>query len=205
MAFIPVPDTVSVEVRMLMDQQKIENTLAFRLVGGWDLTSAAALGADLLLWWTNDYRVQISNEVSLREIFITDLSSATGFTHSQPAPAPNPTGSQNLPSSPNNVALCLSFRTVNRGRSYRGRNYISGIPRDNVTSNDVSPGAVGGLLAAYNALFTLASSNGADWVVVSRYANKLPRVTGVATNITSVVVVDPTVDSQRRRLPGRGS
>jgi len=32
----------------------------------------------------------------------------------------------------------------------------------------------------------------------------IPRTTGIATKITSVVIVDNIVDAQRRRLPKRG-
>jgi hypothetical protein len=39
---------------------------------------------------------------------------------------------------------------------------------------------------------------------VSRYANGAPRTVGIATPVTSVVLVDQRVDSQRRRLVGIG-
>jgi hypothetical protein len=32
----------------------------------------------------------------------------------------------------------------------------------------------------------------------------IPRSEGIGTPITSVTVVDPIIDNQRRRLPGRG-
>lgn len=205
MAFIPVNETVQAEVRMLLDDQKIENTLYFHKIGGFDVSAGVALANALLLWWTEEFRVQISNEVALREIYLTELSSIDSWTWTQAAPTPAPVGSQNLPATPSNVALCVSFRTAKRGRSYRGRNYIAGIPRDNVSSNEVSAGAATGLVSAYNSLMDLATDAGGQWVVVSRYHNNAPRAAGVHQAITSVVIVDRTVDSQRRRLPGRGS
>jgi len=204
MAFIPVPETVCAEIRMQLDGQRIENTLYFQQDGGWSQEEGVSLANDLLLWWTNSFRVPLSQDVSLREIYLTDLSSATSWTHTQPAPAPAPTGSQNLPAAPNNVALCFSFRTAARGRSFRGRNFVSGYPRDNITSNDLASAQIADTLEAYNALFPMMDAWDGRWVVASRYSNKLPRPIGVTTRVTSVVVVDPTVDSQRRRLPGRG-
>jgi len=47
-------------------------------------------------------------------------------------------------------------------------------------------------------------------VVVSRFSgvdadgHPIPRTTGVSTLVASVAIVDPVIDSQRRRLPGRG-
>jgi hypothetical protein len=45
---------------------------------------------------------------------------------------------------------------------------------------------------------------------VSRYSGigtdgkPIPRTEGIATPVTQVVITDHTIDSQRRRLPGRG-
>jgi hypothetical protein len=41
-------------------------------------------------------------------------------------------------------------------------------------------------------------------VVVSRYSNGQPRAVGVATPVTSALLVDTRVDTQRRRLVGIG-
>jgi len=50
----------------------------------------------------------------------------------------------------------------------------------------------------------VADGLGADWVVVSRFHDNAPRTAGVVSFINAATVVDATVDSQRRRLPGRG-
>lgn len=205
MAFVPVNDTVSAEIRMTLDGQKIENTLYFHKVGGWEVPDTTDLGGDLLIWWNTYYRVPLSNRVALREIYLTDLSSEDSFTVTQPAPAPAPVGPHDLEPAPNNVCLCVSFRTARRGRSYRGRNYISGFPRDFISSNDLDTAKVEQVITAYEALFPVMSAWGGEWVVVSRFHDNAPRVMGVHQPILAVVVTDPTVDSQRRRLPGRGT
>ncbi len=210
MAFIPVADTVLVEVRMQLDSQKIENTLYFHRTGGFTIGQATSLGNALLLWWTNFYAVPVSLQLTLREIFITDLSSATGFTVTIPAPAPAPAGNVNFESEPNAVAIAVSFRTGLRGRSFRGRNYVSGLPGDAVLQNTVQATPLANLAAAYEQLFTVAAAEGVDWAVVSRFSGvdvdkkPIPRAAGVVTLISAVLIVDPTVDSQRRRAPGRG-
>lgn len=210
MPFVPVPNVIEAEIRMLLDNQKIENTLYFSKPDGWTLAQAVTMGNNLLTWWASLYSVPLSNQLSLREIYITDLSSATGFSTTAPAPTPAPTGDVVGESEPNSVAIAISFRTGLRGRSYRGRNYVSGLPVAQVTQNTVSSTVQADIINAYGALDFQASLVGGDWVVVSRYSGvdaagkPIPRTTGIATLVSAVVITDSTVDSQRRRLPGRG-
>jgi len=112
---------------------------------------------------------------------------------------------------PNNDSYVITFNTAARGRSGRGRNYILGLTTsDQLTANTVTSGFRTGLLAYYTALKALASENGAEMVVVSRFSgvdadgDPIPRAEGVARAITSFSTADTTLDSQRRRLPGRG-
>jgi len=68
------------------------------------------------------------------------------------------------------------------------------------------------MIAAYSQLLVggAALPVGWEWVVVSRYSgtdvndDPVPRVTGIATLVSNVLFTNNTVDSQRRRLPGRG-
>lgn len=210
MPFVPVNDCIEAEMRMLLDGQKIENTLYFKKTGGWDIAEATNIGNGLLIWWTTLYSVFVSEAVTLREIYITDLETSTGFTVTVPAPAPAPHGARSTSVLPNHVALTVSFRTNSRGRSYRGRNYISGFAEDQVVANTVDSGTLTDITDAYEGLTAVASDVDATWVVVSRFAgvdgdgHPIPRVLGFGTNITAVTIVDPIVDSQRRRLPTRG-
>jgi hypothetical protein len=205
MAFVPVPDTILVEMRMLLDSQRVENTLYFRKTGGWIIADVTPLVNALIIWWQASLGAVLSTGLTLREIAVTDLSSLTGFSVSQTPPTPLPTGSDGGEHEPNNVALCVSFRTLSRGRSFRGRNYVTGLPESRVSGSFVSDATVAAIQAAYQLLPGIAVTAGCIWVVVSRFTAGAPRVTGITTEIDSVVVIDNVVDSQRRRLPGRGS
>lgn len=205
MAFIPVTNTVEAQIRMTLDNQQIENTLYFTNTDLYTATEMTVLGNDLLDWWTDQMAQNLSDDVTLREIYLVDLRTETGFTVTVPSGSPAPTGVNSGGAVPSNAAMCVSFRTDLRGRSYRGRNYISGIPASEVTLNTVSPTRIAGLIGSYELLFGFLLSNGWSWSVVSRRHNGADRITGVPTQVTSVVVVDATIDSQRRRLPGRGS
>lgn len=211
MPFIPVPNTVEAEMRMNLDGQKIENTLYFYTASGPDLTNITQLASDLEGWWVSNCAPLLPVDVSLREIVITELTTSTGlqYTNSLTAPA---AGTLGQPALPNNVSLAVSFRSAIRGRAYRGRNYVAALTEGQVTNSSVSQAVADAWAAAYNAIFTDVTNSPSTWVwaVVSRYfgvdsdGKPIPRTTGNAEPITTALVVDLTVDSMRRRLPGRG-
>lgn len=64
------------------------------------------------------------------------------------------------------------------------------------------------LTAIKNALVNLAgllAAGGFNWNVVSFIEDGAPRVGGpISFGVTGILFVDDVVDSQRRRLPGRG-
>jgi hypothetical protein len=210
MPFVPVPNTALVEMRMLLDAQQVENTLYFDfgatpVIG--DLTSIANA---MITWWESAYSTAITTSVELREVVATDLSSATGPQVSI-SPAVPAFGDLNDAPLPNNVTLTVSFRTANRGRSFRGRNYVVGLGETQVAGNTVAPSVITAFDGIYSQLLASPVAAIATWVVVSRFSGvdpvtgePIPRVTGIATPIISVTVVDNVVDSQRRRLPKRG-
>lgn len=210
MAFIPVPDVALVEFRMLLDSQKVENTLYFQKSTGWDATSLDLAGVDLKEWWTDSYAPLVSDLVTLREVVLTDLETDTGAQAT--FAGAGAAGSQIGGSAPSNVSFAVSFRTALRGRAFRGRNYIVGVPLPQLSDiNHVESSWANDVVDAYFGLISLAAGFDAQWVAVSRFSGvdpdthaPIPRTEGIATPITSVITTDLTLDSQRRRLPGRG-
>lgn len=211
MAFVPVANTVEVELRMLLDLQKIENTLYFTHATTFNISDLEVLSLDVVSWWTTRVAPIVPIDLTLVEVVVTDLTSATSpqWTTAPVPPVPGVLTSAVLP---NNVSLAVSFRTANRGRSFRGRNYIPCLHEGQVEGNTVSTPVVQDWLEVYNAIPTDIAGPATSWTwcVVSRFSGTdtdgkpLPRTAGVVTPITGAVVVDPTVDSMRRRLPGRG-
>ena len=204
MPFIPVANTAQVEFRMVWQGQRVENVDYFKFGAPPDPSELVTLGGALQDWWEANYAPFASFTLELREIYITDLtaSDAAAVTVAPAVPIPGLNANESLP---NNVSAVISFRTSQRGRSFRGRNYICGLTDDQVVNNNVISSAADAIVAAYVALGAVAIANSVDHVVVSRQANNAPRVTGVATPITAYLMTDTTVDSQRRRLPGRGT
>jgi hypothetical protein len=211
MPFVPVPNAAMVEIRYLLDGQQIENTLYFESGAAITQPSLLALVGAVFDWWQTNLQPLLPLALQLAEISATDLTSATGPQASL-VPAVDELGAVNSPQLPNNVSLAVSFRTALRGRSFRGRNFYPALWEAGVDENTVQPTIITAIHSAYTALIgdTGVSDAGFDWVVVSRFSGvdsagkPIPRITGVATIITTVVIVDPTIDSMRRRLPGRG-
>lgn len=204
MPFVPVPNTLMVELRYLWDNQQVENTLYGRKGTAVVLGDAIALADDIFTWWDTNMKPLQASTIALREIYVTDLTSANSFSHAH-VRSPIVPGTRAGPALPNSVALCIKFNTAQRGRSFRGRNYVMGAVEGDVTNNNYEPAYVTDVQDAYLLLDSVFDGNGLVWSVVSRYENGQPRVTGLATEITTIGVTDGIVDSQRRRLPGRGT
>lgn len=210
MPFVPVPDTVLAEMRMTQDSQKVENTLYFR-GDTLDVGVATTLAENLIAWWAEFYSPRVATAVKLNEVVITDLSSDTGFQVTLAPTVLTTGGITTAEGEPNNVTLAVSFRTASRGRSFRGRNYIVGLTTDQIAQNRMTDEFVTIWQNVYNALLAVATDSAVVWVVVSRFHgvesithDPIPRITGITTDVTNVVITDNIVDSQRRRLPGRG-
>lgn len=205
MPFVPNANVAMVEFRCLWDDQKVENTLYFDRGSAPGPTQIAELAAVLATWWETHIAPLTSDQVTLQEVVVTSLASETApslvYTFSLPAQ-----GGATSPSLPNNTTIAIKFNTQGRGRSSRGRNYIIGLVETVVTNNEVSAVHAAALQAAYQELFlTLGDmTNPWVWVVYSRFADGNPRATGLAQAVSSVSFSDRIVDSQRRRLPGRG-
>lgn len=204
MPFIPAANVLAVEMRYTLAGEHVENTLYFRYDAPPTIADATLLVSELETWWEEQLSQVLTEGIALTEVFVTDLTDQFSFTYTDPVSPPN-AGVVNSPTLPNNVALCISFRTNHRGRTKRGRNYVCGLGESQVVANTVDEAVVSAIVAAYNSLNDTATISEGQWCVVSRYFLNAPRTNAEVTDITVALAVDPTVDSQRRRLPGRGA
>lgn len=204
MAFIPALNTALVELICLWEDQVCENTLYFQKSGAFSGTDLVDIGNAVRDWWIARVVLYTNVNVSLQEVKVTDLTTDTSpvVTIVSDLPAFGDVTGDPLP---NNCSLTVSFRTAGRGRSSRGRNYVIGLSEASVAGNTVDSGYLASIRTAYANLETdVSGAVAVQWVVVSRYHNKAPRTTALVQPVTSAIIVDPFIDSQRRRLPGRG-
>lgn len=210
MPFIPVENTAVAEIRMTWDLQQVENTLGFKFDIAPTFAQLATLGDQLIDWWGEFCTPLISDQVRLREVVVTSLD-AESAPQATAVPATLMTGALESGSLPNGVSIAISLRTALRGRSFRGRNYAVGLTESQVLNNTVDSITTAGYQNAYEQLMNSPFSDESSLCVISRYSGvdptthlPIPRLTGIATPVTAIVITDDTIDAQRRRLPGRG-
>lgn len=206
MAFIPVPGVVRAELIYLWNGETVENTLHFHADGSsWTPETMEALAVSLWQWRKLNLKDIQTPTCLLHEVRITDLTSDTAPVVSYADPEGDEAGSAIAASLPNNVTFCVSFRTGNRGRSGRGRNYMVGLYDGVTIGNTITSGYALQVVSAYSALDDVATDNSAAWGIVSYQHNGVVLTTGNFQPVTSVLNVDLNSDSQRRRLAGRGT
>lgn len=203
MAFIPVANTAMAELIFEHDGVRSENVMYFEHADPIDGVELLDLVDTVRAWWTANMKALMSDEYSLVLIRVSDISSqdGLGYESSEDLPVAGTYSAEALPA---NCTLSTKFITGQRGRSFRGRNYFVGLVGDEVETDLVKATFVSAILAAYEALLTAMDTTNWTWVVVSRYHNNAPRSSGITTPIIGVSC-DRVVDSQRRRLPGRGA
>lgn len=205
MAFVPVENTAKIVIMGVVDGQEVDNDLYFRHTTG-VITQAdlVTLVGEVATWMSTQYAPILNVAWSGRKVtgraldfsfgFVAevDLSSAAGGTSGEAAP--------------NNCTMAIKFGTNFAGRSFRGRNYVPVLTNSEVSGNVIDSAFINSVILVYEQLLPggLSQPPGWSWSVVSLVTLGAPRVAGVFTEITSVTVTDNIVDSQRRRLPGRG-
>lgn len=210
MAFIPVPNTAQIRLEGRLDNQQTINDLYFFQDGGFTELELANLTANVFSWWNTSIVTLLNEGFSSLRASARDLTSPTGLSFETALGAA--AGSVTGEAAPNNVAPAVSFRTGLAGRSFRGRNYVPGISNSDVVGNNIDAGWRDDILTGYSLLLPGGTvlPAGFIWVVVSRFSGvdvdgaPVPRLEGIVTTITAVIFTDTIVDSQRRRLPGRG-
>lgn len=203
MPFVPVPNTAQINIVYALDGQEIENVVYYTKTTTPILEDLAALTDEVRAYIVSSLLPALSSAIQLVRVVGVLLDVVDGFTVTNTTGLPA-SGGDSGDVLPNNVALCISVRTANRGRSFRGRNYIPGIAKTHTADSEFTTSAVTGLVGIWEGLTALAGDAGWTRTVVSRFSGHAPRTTGIATPVTAVFAVDNVVDSQRRRLPGRG-
>lgn len=146
-----------------------------------------------------EWKPFMGSEWTVDKITATDWSLENGQQFEQVTGLPI-TGVAATEEVPASVAVVASHRTVHTGRSFRGRTYMMGLVEGNVGGNNVDGLLMTGIADYFTALDTAFIATGAKLAVYSLYSDGVPRVTPVATPVTSLII-NSRVDTQRKRLP----
>jgi len=198
MAFIPTPNGIQVKFVAAQNGIPVINVWHVKSesgTGGAALSDVAGLFLD---WWRDFVRGGIHASYVLSQVIATDISVEDGEQFILNVATDNvglitsaPTGA--------GVALVMSWRTAQIGRSFRGRTYIGGLPNAAlVNAQTVDSTYAGGFLTAGVELIDTLAAAGYVLSVLSKVANGVARVAGLLTEIIAVIV-NTKVDSQRKR------
>lgn len=203
MAFIPVPNAIKVSVEFLIGGQTVVITLSIGKTSAISPTDLVNANAAVFDFMSIDLMPLLSNQLSATKATAYDLTSSTAPANVRDY-VPDIVGGVVDASIANNVAVVSSFRTANRGRSGRGRVYVPGIP-NSVKASPVSVTTTfaNNIGTAFINLSSRLAGVNLSHVVISRFLNNAPRNPGITQPITAIVM-NTDMDSQRRRLAGRG-
>jgi hypothetical protein len=202
--FIPAPNTASVELIYQDTGEISENVFHVQKGSPFTLAQLQTLRGVVDTWDNTLAKgARYSGAVLLR-IRTRALDTAASPTEDYYLPTPRP-GTVAGAGCPLNVAFCMKLATGLAGRSYRGRWYWGHIALANLADvGHVSAGYQSGVVSGLNSLITSLATAGYTMVVTSYMTGGAWRTTAVNTAVTGAVSVDNVLDSQRRRLPGRG-
>lgn len=202
--FIPVANTMKVQLIYSLFAQNIENVFNVISGGGLAVADLDRVEAVFASWWTATGRLQVSSSCSLVRIVADALGGVAGV-HKEYTTGWTQAGSLGGTNVPGSVTTSVKLATGLRGRSFRGRIYWPGLVHGDISSGLLSTARRDGIAAAVNTLRTSLTADGSNdqLAVVSYCTGGIWRGAGVATPVTSASA-HLLVDSQRRRLIGRG-
>ena len=181
---------------MQRDTRQVVNTFHVAKVIPWSITEMVDLAARVHTWWSTYYKLMVPSQYALTQIQVRKYDPTAPLSYDLNISPPE-VGTRTGSAEPGNVSLTMSERTGLAGRKYRGRMYIGGISNNDVTINDTVISALISLAA--NAMANLISGAlpaSSDLAVFHRNTNTYTEVIAY--------VIENILDSQRRRLPGRG-
>lgn len=205
MAFQAVPDTCAINIRYTREGQQIENVLHATQDGGFALSDLEAIAAVVNTVVPTQWMPLMPDNITYQEVNVVDLSVEGGSQVTQSVVG-GQAGSVGGIALPNSVTLAVRLRSGVGGRHGSGRLYWPAFAVDQVaTTNSIQTTVVADIIEAIVALIDALEVIGAIVTIVSRYLANAQRPEGVPFVVNTVTVFDTTIDSQRRRLPGRGA
>lgn len=201
MAFIPVPNVAEVNLGYTADLGWTwSNGLHFYNPSGWTTSTLGLIAITAADAWDEVMTGIFAANCNLTKVSARDLSSALGAYYDYTLPTPV-AGVRSGQAMALQVAMTVTQRTALRGRSYRGRIFHYGLANEDKQNEKSWQSAVAAeVQSAYSAMIAAIEIDGdCTNVVISRYAGKSSRITGVSTPVTAIQG-RLKIATQRRRL-----
>lgn len=205
MAFQPAVNCAEVTVRGTQDGQQVENTFYGRFATAYDIVNIQALADAVDNWVGAHWLPALGSNFTYVETAVRGLNASIDLAAESNAHA----GSGGITTGvglPNNCTISVKRTTGFTGRGARGRVFVPGL-KDTMlaTENVLNVGVASAIVTALNGM--RSAMDGVDWteVILHRVAGGADLPTAVIFTLVEYVMVNLTMDSIRRRLPGRGS
>lgn len=205
MPFQPAPGVIGVTIEGRLFGQQYINDLYFFQNGAdptvGDCSTVATIVKD---WFIAEVLPQVTETLIMLKVTAKNLAvnggakAVIGFGGAQ--------GEVLTEQAPNNCCAVVTFDTGQSGKSSHGRNYISGVPNAVIDVNTIASDWYADLIDGYMTLLPGGAFDPSPyfWSVLSRQSAGIILGSAIAVPVLNVYASDTTVDSQRRRLPGRG-
>jgi hypothetical protein len=202
--FVPAPNAV--QVSMIFDYfgQQVVNVFNVQVPVAVTGTIRGIIAGIFATWWSNNQKPLHVADMKLVRVKVTSLDAANSPSLELNITPPE-AGTSGSTDSVSGSAVVITHRTALRGRNYRGRTYLAGWPEGQRTNNvQMVLSYLTSCITSFGALVSAITTAGYSLVVLSKMVNKAYRGTALTTAVTGFTA-DTFIDSQRRRLGGRGS
>lgn len=197
MAFVPIPNGARADVIFLFQGSvTVVNRLHY-VKPDYVLDDMITLAQDIVGVW-DDVRGQFADDLSLVQVRITDMRTDMAPVIPYAIGLPLAGGKIEDPL-PLSDCIVVTFRTTGRGRSKRGRIYVSGFTEDQWTGNQFDTSAQNAALSYAQFLRTEPALHGWGLVIASFWSGGQQRETAMVTAVSTQVLRSAKPGSQRRR------
>lgn len=201
-AFIPAADCARMRMVYSSNGSEVMNVLHFRQVGAYDASALVALNEAAKTAWETHIKPRQTGTCQLLYLESTAIDVDGG---AQDTLDVNEAGTATGEAAPNNVTQAIKFTTGFTGRSSRGRLYFIGLNKAAVSGDQVTDATIAANISAYEDFFAdIQAAVDSNHVIVSYCNDGAWRTSAAVLNVTGYLSSDKNVDSQRRRLAGRG-
>lgn len=209
--FIPAPNTVSVEFMFILANSSLaENVIHIEKGAPYTLAQIQTLRTNIGSYWDSNLKNMYLDNIQFNRIRIkaldTNIAPMEDYTWSPVKIGGRSAGGAALP---NSICCALKLSTGLAGRSNRGRIYIpvteSGALQASF-QNELDPTYASAIITIFTAFMAQITTwdATAHMVVTSFMTGGAWRATAVNHQVIACTFVDRHIDSQRRRLTGRG-
>jgi hypothetical protein len=183
--------------------QTIENVFYFERGVDYDADSCADLALAIKDSYDTNFRPIHPTELTLIDITVTAQHVESGPNSNLPVGEAGTSGSAGFETTGN--TFVIKFGTGSSGRSFRGRMYWPHLVNSWVSNNQIDNTTALSLATAAESFFDdIETATGDRHAIVSYQHDCEWRTLATVTDVVNYTYTDLNLDSQRRRLSGRG-